>query len=268
MIYPRHLADCVIGNIVRVVEIAGGMVRDAHGFAVSEKGTKENLVTTADIETEVFLKKELTSLIPGSAFVGEEGDEGRLSDEGYTWIVDPIDGTANFSRNIPMCAVSVALFRDGQPHIGVVFNPFTGTMFTAETGKGAYRNGERMRVSNRPVSNSLFCTAWCSYRKELSPACFRISERMHPLCMDIRRLGTAAYELCLLADGSVDLYFEMNLSPWDYAAALICVQEAGGCFYGIDGPVSFSEPGPVVAANNAGNLDFLLGVVREETNRI
>lgn len=254
-------------SIAGIVRRAGDIVREAHGFAVSEKGTKENLVTTTDIEVEAFLKRELTSLVPGSAFVGEEGDEGTILEKGCTWIVDPIDGTANFSRNIPMCAVSVALFLDGAPYIGVVYNPFTDTMFTAKTGEGSYRNGVRMHVSDRPVERSLFCTAWCSYRKELSPACFRISERMHPLCMDIRRIGTAALELCLLADGSVDLYFEMNLSPWDYAAALICVKEAGGHFTGIDGPISFSSQGPVVAANTRSNLDKLLGIVKEERDR-
>jgi myo-inositol-1(or 4)-monophosphatase len=257
----------MIDSIESIVREAGRTVRERHITSITTKGTKDNIVTSADIETEAFLKKRLTELIPGSVFIGEEGDENKLPEKGYGWIVDPIDGTANFSRGIPMVGISVALFKDGEPYIGVVYNPFTDTLFRAETGKGAFRNGVPMHVSDRPLENSLFCTAWCTYHKELSPLCFRVSERLYPICEDIRRTGTAACELSMLAAGSVDLYFEINLSPWDYAAALICVKEAGGVFGRIDGDMTYDAPGPVLAANCEENLEFLRMIVAEERDR-
>jgi myo-inositol-1(or 4)-monophosphatase len=254
----------MIDAVEEIVRRSGAIVKAARGFGVSSKGTKENLVTDADVENERFLKKELCSLIPGSVFIGEEGDEGNISASGYTWIVDPIDGTANFSRGIPMSGISVALFKDGKPYIGVVYNPFTDTLFKGEKGKGAFCDGNPMKVSSRGISNAMFCTAWCTYRKENAPLCFRVSERMYPVCEDIRRIGTAAVELCMLANGSVDIYFEYNLNPWDYSAALICLEEAGGCFASMDGDVNFDGPGSVVAANNRENLEYLLKVIEEE----
>lgn len=254
----------MIDSIEAIVRESGARVAAAHGFTVSSKGTKENLVTSADIENERFLKERLTSLIPGSVFMGEEGDDARVSDEGYTWIVDPIDGTANFSRGIPMAGISVALFRDGEPYIGMVHNPFTGDIFRAESGCGATRNGTPIRVSSRGLEDSIMCTAWCAYRKDLSPPCFRVSERIHPRINDIRRIGTAACELGLLAAGAVDLYFEIRLSPWDHAAALVCVKEAGGVFGSIDGDVDYNATCPVLAANTPENLEFVRSVVREE----
>lgn len=251
-------------SIEAVVRESGRRVMEAHGFTVDRKGTRENLVTSVDIENETFLKERLTSLVPGSQFMGEEGDDGRISDKGYTWIVDPIDGTANFSRGIPMIGISVALFKDGAPFIGIVYNPFTDTLWKAESGKGAFRNGERIHVSDRPLEDGILCTAWCAYEKRLAPPCFRVSERMHPLCNDIRRIGTAACELCMLAEGAVDLYFEIRLSPWDHAAALVCLKEAGGVFCAIDGDIVFDRPCPIIAANNRENLETIHRVVMEE----
>lgn len=254
----------MFGSIESIVRESGRRVRSATGFTIADKGTKENIVTSADIENERFLKRELTSLIPGSSFMGEEGDESPLLERGYTWIVDPIDGTANFSRGIPMSAVSVALFKDAEPYIGFVHNPFTGTLWKAEAGKGAFKDDVPIHVSNRPMADGLMCTAWCAYDKSMAPACFKVSERMHPLCNDIRRIGTAACELAMLAEGAVDLYFEIRLSPWDHAAALTCVKEAGGFFGGIDGPVDFSRPSPVIAANSMESFASLHKIVSEE----
>ena len=125
----------MLGRVVDVVSESGRRVAAAHSFSVTDKGSRENIVTSADIENERFLRSRLTSLVPGSAFVGEEGDESPILDDGYTWIVDPIDGTMNFSRGIPEVGISVALFKDGEPYIGVVHNPFTGRMYSAEVGR-------------------------------------------------------------------------------------------------------------------------------------
>ena len=253
----------MLGRIVDVVSESGRRVAAAHSFSVTDKGSRENIVTSADIENERFLRSRLTSLVPGSAFVGEEGDESPILDEGYTWIVDPIDGTMNFSRGIPEVGISVALFKDGEPYIGVVHNPFTGRMYSAEVGRGAWMDDTPIHVSDRPLEDCILSTAWCCYGKELAPRVFDVSESLYPRINDIRRIGTAAVELSMLAQGAIDLYFEIRLSPWDHAAALTCVKAAGGVYRGIDGDVRFDGPSPVLAANTEDNMEVLLETVSE-----
>ena len=254
----------MLGSIVDTVSESGRRVSSAHGFQVSDKGSRENIVTSADIENERFLRSRLTSLIPGSSFVGEEGDDAPILEEGYTWIVDPIDGTMNFSRGIPEVGISVALFRDGEPYIGVVHNLFNGRTWWSRIGDGAWRDGTPMHVSCRPLEECIMSTAWCCYEKSLAPGVFRISESLYPRINDLRRIGTAAVELSMLAEGAIDMYFEIRLSPWDYAAALTCVEAAGGFSRGIEGEVWYDRPSPVLAANSEENMGALLDAVSSE----
>jgi myo-inositol-1(or 4)-monophosphatase len=247
-----------------IVRRSGVMVRDTADFTVKDKGTKENVVTSVDVENEIFLKRELLSLIPGSVFKGEEGDDVPVAQKGYTWIVDPIDGTTNFARRIPEIGISVGLLKDGEPFMGVVYNPYTDNLYSAERGKGARKNGVPIRVSDRPMEDCLLCTAWCAYYKQYASGCFRVSERMHPICNDIRRIGTAAIELSMLAEGAVDLFFEIRLCPWDYAAASVILSEAGGFMVSMEGPVDYDHACAFIAANNEGNLETLAKIVREE----
>jgi len=249
----------MLDRIEAVARESGARIRAATGFTIESKGTLSNIVTTVDSENEEFLRAELARLIPGSAFVGEEGEQDSILREGYTWIVDPIDGTMNFSRGIPECAVSIALLRDGEPYIGVVYNPFTDILWKAERGRGAYRNGARIHVSGRPFEDGLLCTAWSTYNKSLAPRCFEVIEGLYPRCNDIRRTGTAACELAMLAEGAVDLYFEIRLAPWDHAAADVCILEAGGCLCSIEGDVVYDRPCPVIAANSPENM----GIIRD-----
>ncbi len=250
-------------SIERIVRESGRRVRGNHAFTVSTKGSVENLVTSADLENEKFLRSELTAALPGSAFMGEEGDEASLSDSEWVWIVDPIDGTTNFSRGIPMCAVSVALFRNAEPYAGFVLNPFMDVMYSAVKGRGAFKDGNPIHVSDRDFKSSLLSTAYCCYEKSLAEGCFRVSEILYPRINDIRRIGTAALELSLMAEGAGELYFEIRLSPWDHAAALTILAEAGGCYTGIGGDVRFDGPSPVLAANSEENLALLSEAVNE-----
>ncbi len=255
----------MIEDIMNIARKAGEIMSDRENLVIEYKGTRENLATNADYKVEEFLKKELVELLPGSSFLGEEG--GRNGKERYEWIVDPIDGTANYARDLRMSTVSIALTDDDVPVIGVVYQPYTDEMFYAEKGKGAFFGNGEITVSDRPMANSMFCTSWSAYKKERAEMCFRISERLFPVCEDIRRFGTAAYEMCLLAQGKIDIYYEAALQPWDFAAGALIVREANGFVGSAEGDEDYDKEYPIIASNSKENFDFLKGVVVEEMRR-
>ena len=255
----------MIAEIKEAAKEAGNIMLDREGLKVTSKGTRENFATSADYEVERFLRKRLTELLPGSSFVGEE--DGKSGDGDYEWIVDPIDGTANYARDLEVSTVSIALRKNKETISGVVYQPYTKEMFYAEKGKGSFINGKKMHVSDRPLENSMFCTSWNAYNKSKAPMCFRISERIFPLCEDIRRFGTAAYELSLLADGKIDIYYEAALQPWDLAAGALIVREAGGVCSSVFGPESYDSKGPMIAANSKKSFDIIRDIVEDEMSK-
>lgn len=234
----------------------GGLILRREGLKIGNKTTKEDYVTSTDKEIERRLRDLLPAMLPGSAFLGEEGDDLAGSPDLY-WVVDPIDGTANYARGIPASVVSIALVRDGEVVLGVVRNPYTDETFSAERGRGAFLNGTPLHVSARTREHCMVSTAWACYRKDLAHFCFDITERLYYDCEDIRRIGTAAYELCLLAKGASDIYYEIRLAPWDYAAASLIVEEAGGICRSMDGPVDLRQPCSVLGANTEDNFAYL-----------
>lgn len=237
-------------------------------FRVDSKGSTGNYVTSADKAVEAFLKERLLKLIPASSFLGEEESfEGDMS--GYVWVVDPIDGTSNFIRDLSASVISAALLYQGEITLGVIYNPYRDEAVSAQKGKGAFLNGSKIRVSERIFNHSHFCTAWSTYDKRHAKACFKISEEVYSRCDDIRRIGSAALELSYLAAGRVDLYFEMRLFPWDFAAAEIIVKEAGGFFgtIGFEKPV-YNRPIPIIAANTKENYETLREIILKEVPEI
>ena len=241
---------------------AGELMR--RGFTgVRDKGTKDNHVTDADVAVQELLRGRLAGILPEAAFVGEEGDFSEAK-EGLRWIVDPIDGTTNFIRGLPLSVTSIALAEGDAILLGVVYNPFTGEMYSAEKGKGAFLGDHPIRVSDRPLESSIYCTSWGAYDKRGSAPAFRVAERMYAECEDIRRLGSAAYEMCKLAEGRVDVFFEPIIYPWDHAAASVIVAEAGGLVSSLDGPASLDRMGKVFAANSSANMEHIRRLVREE----
>ena len=249
-----------IGQVVDVVKRASAlMVRE--GFDVESKGTRENIVTTSDLAVQHFLTEELGTLLPGSGFLCEEEDFADIAHRDV-WVIDPIDGTANYARGIESCCISVALARDGEPVLGVVYSPWRGELYTAEKGCGAFCNGAPIHVSARPFEQGLLFTALCIYRKELSRACSDIIYDLYMDCNDVRRTGSAAVELCLVAAGKAELYFEIRLMPWDFAAASLILREAGGSVQTFDGSFpSVFKPTLVIAANTAGSCARLLDCI-------
>lgn len=251
-------------QIIDIVKEAAGLMQ-TDAFEISEKEGFANIVTSSDVAVQDFLCGRLKELMPDSGFLCEEEDMWDTSHE-YTWIIDPIDGTANYSRGIAQCAICVGMKHNEDMAMGVVYIPMTGEMFYAEQGKGAFLNGRQIHVSDRPFENSLLCTALPVYHKEYAQMCSDIIVEAFGRCNDIRRFGACAPELCYLAMGRCELYFEYLLSPWDYAAASLIVTEAGGTITATDGsPVKLTQKGGVIAANNAANHKQMADIVAEKT---
>lgn len=251
-------------SIVNIVKEASGlMISD--GFEISQKEGFANIVTSSDVAVQDFLCSRLAELLPGSGFLCEEEDMWDTSHD-FTWIIDPIDGTANYSRGIAQCAISVALKRGADVVAGVVFLPRTDELFTALKGKGAWLNSRRISVSERPFADSVMCTALPVYYKEHTGLCSAIISDTFMRCNDIRRFGAAAPELCYLAMGRCELYFEYMLSPWDFAAASLVLTEAGGTLTDLGGRrLTCVEKSGVIAANSTENHAILLDIVRRRT---
>ncbi len=252
--------NAMLQQVVDIVKEAAALMVADH-FTVMQKDGLENLVTSSDLEVQHFLTARLAALLPGCGFLCEEEDFRDL-DEEYIWIIDPIDGTANYARGIADCCISVALARRGALQLGVVYSPRRGELYTAELGKGACCNGHPIHVSDRPLADGLFCTAMSTYGKEYAKSCSDIIYDIYMQSNDLRRWGSAALELCLLASGVIELYFEMRLQPWDYAAAMLILHEAGGRIATWDGGApSLVRPSLVLAANSPQSLGFMLGTV-------
>lgn len=251
-----------------VFEASGLMLTDS--FSISQKQGAANIVTSSDIAVQEFLRQRLSTLLPGSGFICEEEDVHDVKHD-YVWIIDPIDGTANYSRGIRECAVCVGLMHASRMEMAAVYLPRTDELFTAERGKGAFlhhpqtgKASQQIFVSRRPFQDAIMSTALPVYHKEYASICSDIIRETFLQCNDIRRFGAAAPELCYVAMGRSELYFEYLLSPWDFAAASLILEEAGGILCNQEGqPLRFTQPSGVLGANNPENLDRLLSIVKQ-----
>jgi len=253
----------MINKVIDIVREASKYM-NTRQFTVESKGSISNNVTSADLSVQKFLETQLLPLVENSYFLGEENfkiEDGKT----YQWIVDPIDGTANFIRDLGASVISVALVKEGEPVLGVIYNPYRQEMYTAEKGKGAYLNGTPIKVSNRTLEESMFCTALSLYNKKFAKPCLNIMEQVYSRCDDVRRIGSAALELAYLASGRVELYFEIRVFPWDFAAAEIIIKEAGGYVGTIEYPNTvFHRPIPLICANTKENYEYLKMIVEKE----
>lgn len=247
----------MLNGIIGIAKRAGDIILERGDFSVKDKGSASNYVSSVDVAVEDFLKRELLCIMPEAVFMGEESG-GTVHNEEYVFIVDPIDGTANFVHNIGISAVSIALIKNGAPYIGVVHYPHLDRTFWAQTGEGAFLNGDRIHVSERNTEKSILSIAMSVYDKRYSKPCFELAERMIRDCEDIRRLGSAAIELANLGAGFEDIFFEARLFPWDYAAASLIIKEAGGCIGTIySDELPYFEASSIVAANSEHNYRLI-----------
>ena len=188
-----------------------------------------NLVSDADLESEAVIGRLIAESFPGHAILGEEthrGDPGAP----HLWIVDPLDGTSNFAHGLNQFAVSIAYYEHGRPVCGVVFNPVLGDWFVAARGQGAYFNGQSVCVAPHLRLDEALISVGFSYRRgAVAQATIgAIGDLLDRQIHGVRRYGSAALELCYVGAGMLSAYFEYELSPWDFAAARLFVEEAGG----------------------------------------
>jgi myo-inositol-1(or 4)-monophosphatase len=216
------------------------------------KTSSTDVVTEADRAAEELIYDHLTRARPGDGFLGEEGASAESS-TGVTWVVDPIDGTVNFLYDIPQYAVSIAAERDGNTVAGVVVDVAGGEVFTGLRGGGAYVDGRRLRVREVvPLDQRLVATGF-SYVPQTRTVQAAAVGRLLSSVRDVRRLGSAALDLCMVAAGRVDGYVEEGVQPWDVAAAALIAEEAGATIGACRGASGHTC---VIAAPTAGFAEF------------
>ncbi|CDN49207.1 inositol monophosphatase family protein [Neorhizobium galegae] len=222
---------------------------EVQNLQVSVKGPSD-FVSQADLKAEKIVRDELLKARPTYGFLGEESEELKGTDGAHRWIVDPLDGTTNFLHGIPQFAVSVALERNGEVVAGVVFNPATDELFTAEKGGGAFMNDRRIRVAARRVLSDCVIGCGMPHLGRGNHGKFLVELR-HVMgeVAGMRRFGAAALDLAYVAAGRLDGFWETELSPWDMAAGLILIREAGGFVSDMKGATDIFGSGNVVAGN-------------------
>lgn len=233
----------MLNKIIEIVKKAGEIYLSADlDLGVEEKGSNVNLVTKYDKMIQDYLITELSKVVPNANFLGEEGDDNKELTDGYCFIIDPIDGTTNFIKGFQHSAISVGLAKDKELYIGVVYDPDLDNMYYAEKGKGAFLNGKPIKVSNCDMDKSLVLFGTCPYEHELAHETFVLTEKVFYKALEVRRGGSAALDICYVASGKSDLYYELILRPWDWAGATLILNEAGGVASCVDGsPLDANE---------------------------
>lgn len=232
---------------------ARGLVRDfgeVEQLQVSKKGPAD-FVSAADTHAERVLREQLSRARPDYGLLLEEAGPVPGKDPAHRWLVDPLDGTINFLHGIPHFAISIALERNGEIVAGVIYDPLRDEMFFAEKGTGAFMNDRRLRVSARTrLVDSVLATGIPFVGRAHHPAYLDMIDAVVNATSGVRRFGSAALDLAYVAAGRYDGFWETGLSPWDIAAGILLVREAGGYVSEIDGGHKMLESGSVLAAND------------------
>ncbi|MGN1181170.1 MAG: inositol monophosphatase family protein [Suilimivivens sp.] len=242
----------LLQSIIDIVREAGQILLGAEHIeeTVEEKSGRANYVTAYDKRVQDFLFEKLKEVLPEAVFIGEEEEEHSSLPEGYAFIIDPIDGTTNFMKGYCASCISVGLLKAKQPEIGVVYNPYLNEIFSAVKGKGAFKNGMPIHVSSHDLKDGIVLFGTAPYNEELAQKSFHCAYELFKKSLDVRRSGSAAIDLCNIACGRAELYFELLLSPWDYAAGSLILTEAGGEIMTTDGKaLTYDRKNGIVAGN-------------------
>ena len=249
-------------DLIKIIKKAGKILKE--GFYTDKNisfKAKKDLVTEFDVAVEKYLKKRFSKKFKKFNIIAEESDNANI-EFNNSIIIDPIDGTTNFVNGVPHTAISVGVYKNKKPYLAVVYNPILDELYTAKIGKGAYLNGKKLKVSTEDnFQKSLIATGFPytsgSDENDLNDVVKRIKDVL-PLCQDLRRLGSASLDLCYVAKGTFDGYYEMNLRPWDVSAGVLILTEAGGVVTNISGgEYNLFEDKYLVASNGKIHNEFI-----------
>lgn len=248
----------ILTETIKVVKECGATILGTSydNLGTKEKSSHRDVVTKYDIENQERIIKHLSKRFPNSGFISEEIEDNTFPSNELVFIIDPIDGTMNFTKDMGYSCVSAACFKNQKPYVGVVYNPYRDELFTATLGGGAFCNGNLISVTNESLSNSLIQTNTSSYYPELRDETITRIQSILPKCINIRMTGAAALDICQVAAGRAGLYFEARISLWDYAAAALILTEAGGEVLDLKGnPISYSLEKTSIIAGPRNNID-------------
>jgi len=241
-----------------IAQRVGGWLMDQLGQVDIREKNPGDLVTCADLESQRLIRDGLLTQFPDHGFLGEESADGLDSwMNGYCWVVDPIDGTMNFAHQMPGFSVSIGLLRDGIPQVGVVYDPSLRETFSAIAGQGARMNGRLVQASGRTeLRRSLLVSSFPSSVNANTPELIRFNRVVQKASM--RRLGSAALNLCYVGCGRLDGYWASTLSLWDMAAGMLIAVEGGAFATHLDGsPVNYADPQFLAAGSEALHQELL-----------
>ena len=241
-------------ELIKIIKKAGKILKE--GFYKDKNisfKAKKDLVTKYDVAVENYLKEKFTKKFKEFNIIAEESDNANI-EFNDSIIIDPIDGTTNFVNGVPHTAISVGVYKNKKPYLAIVYNPILDELYEAKIGKGAFLNGKQLKVSDETeLQKALLATGFPytsgSNEDDLNDVVKKIKDIL-PLCQDLRRLGSASIDLCLVARGTFEGYYEMNLKPWDVSAGVLILSEAGGKITNINGDeYNLFEDKYIVATN-------------------
>lgn len=243
----------LLEDVSPLVRIAGRLMtgRQTGGLECQAKKGTANFVTETDYAVQSFLQKELGRITPEYNLVSEESSENNYDFSSPTWMLDPVDGTTNLMFQLQHSAISLALLLDGTAVLAIVYNPYLDELFTAAAGHGAWLNNQPIKAGERTtLADSLIGFGTTPYDRSQAHRTFTILEKVFMRSFEIRRSGAAVLDLAYIACGRLDGFFELTLQPWDYAAGILLIQEAGGVLTNWKGEAaSLKHPDSIVAAN-------------------
>lgn len=247
---------------IRAARKAGNVAIKAYenpvSIEVSSKG-ENDFVTNVDHAAEALIIETIKKAYPDHTIISEESGLTKGVDSETQWVIDPIDGTTNFIKNIPHFAISIAVRVKGKTEAAVVYNPITNELYTASRGQGAQLNGYRLRVNNpKDLEGSLLATIFPSKVRQFSDCYFNALQKLFTKCSNFRCTGSAALDLAYVAAGRFDGLFEMGLKPWDIAAGELILREAGGIVTDFAGNNNYMASGNVVAGHPRIVKDFFV----------
>lgn len=238
---------------VRAARKAGNLIAKNYetpdAVEASQKGSND-FVTNVDRDAERLIIEVIRKSYPQHTIIGEESGELAAEDQDVQWVIDPLDGTTNFIKRLPHFAVSIAVRIKGRTEVAVVYDPMRNELFTAVRGQGAQLNGYRLRGSNaRDLDGTILATGFPFKQKQHAATYMKVMTKLFTECADFRRTGSAALDLCYVAAGRVDGYFEIGLKPWDFAAGELIAREAGALVTDFTGGHGFMSSGNIVSGN-------------------